>query len=687
MKYNQKMAQLKKKLEEKSEEIKAILTDYQTLNVSEYEIERCIRTIDGLHENEHYLNAGCKIDSSAVMLPSNLPLYSLFVFAVIPSILSHSVYVRPNSLLQDKDIISRLYKVLELDTLFPEVTIVNEDHAGFKKHINEASLIVFTGNPSHAETFVKEMKKNSLLVINGAGHNPLVITESADINKAVEDAVMVKGFNGGQDCAGPDAILVHQAVAAEFIEKFSEKFSNLKTGSFQDPDTVIGPILRGSELQRIGNILLQNAEHICKGGSIDFKHKVIAPAVIIRNIEDKPNYQEVFGPIAFIHPYKCDDHLSLYFESEDGEYKKQRMYATVYGKSEYVSARDDRKTPGKPGNIGIVLENETIHHAEIGYKPYGGYSMGASGLIKKTSKSKVQRVAMPILLPEIMVKYLIDDKQLPTFSKERSSNVLPLSAIKKGNEIIPIIEEFKAIALEVFGDNLLFGFVFGSAAKEKLIVTGKDRDDLDTFICLKEPNPAAIKKYNKRLAKLHAKHKLKVDETFPSEIMTLAALKDAISAVKDLDVSINIPIQGEAYDHLFWAHALSDKKTGFIGDGKTMSSLIKIAMPNIQRWRKQIMEQIEQSDVLPEYFSQRFAGLGKGEILDKLSQYSDHLVVHLGLDYVNKNSLDIQVEKQPTSPLNSPRFFDNGSYVPIAKDHSLQLTQKNSPVQQQKFGY
>lgn len=67
----------------------------------------------------------------AVML---LNIYIIFIL-IIPSLLTKQVNVRPNSILQEHNIISRLYDELELENLFPELNIINQDHAGFEAHI------------------------------------------------------------------------------------------------------------------------------------------------------------------------------------------------------------------------------------------------------------------------------------------------------------------------------------------------------------------------------------------------------------------------------------------------------------------------------------------------------------------------------------------------------------------------
>lgn len=625
--------ELARVITDKSDSLKVILSDYQPHDVTNYEIERSIRTLVGMNAKD--IHTHDHIDSMAVMLPSNLPLYSLVIFVIIPSFLCKHTYVRPNSILQKYDIISRLCDELELNTLFPGIEIINQDHDGFSRYIKEARLVVFTGRPSNAEKFLSDMKEDSVLVVNGAGHNPLVITESANVDAAVEGALLVKGFNGGQDCAGPDAILVHQSIATEFISKFQEKFSRLQTGDFNNPNTIIGPIHRFTELQRFAEVFHTNRSDIISGGVIDFRTGMVFPTTIVRGVERHPNYKEIYGPVAFIHPYKTDEDLALYFEDLEGQYQSNRMYTSVYGQSHYLEARDDVSDPGKPGNAGIILRNQTIHDVEIGYLPYGGYSLGASAIIKKLMGKKIERVAMPILLPEIIREYLINGKPFPF--KRNASNVHKLSfftlTTRTAKEIDPIVESFRSLASSIFKENLLFGFVFGSAAKGKLKVKGSDSDDLDTFICLKKASPKAVDEYLQKLAVLHAKYHLKVDTTFPAEIMTLATLTEVLAGLHHIDVSVDKLVTGAEFDHIFWVHALTDKKIGLLGDSEVMLGLIKRGAPHIKRWSTQIVEQLVSKESFPAYIHETFPGLNKDQIIVKLKSYAPHLIVHLGLQY------------------------------------------------------
>jgi acyl-CoA reductase-like NAD-dependent aldehyde dehydrogenase/predicted nucleotidyltransferase len=635
---NPQLDELSAIIARKSADIHQILSTYQTHIVTDYEIDRSIRTLAQLKLDKTLVSHGVT-GPIAVLLPSNLPLYSLIIFGLIPSLLSKAVFIRPNSILQEQNIISQLYDCLDIERLFSSVQIINENHEGFRKYISDANLVVFTGTPSNAMKILDKMKTESVLIINGSGHNPIVVTDTADIDAAVEGAVFLKGFNSGQDCAGPDAILVHADVAVEFTTKFQARFSSLKAGVFRDPTTMIGPIQRYTELSKFSRMFHDNRVDIICGGTIDFRASIVAPTVIVRGIERYPNYKETYGPVAFIHPYKKDTDLAHYFRDPDGQYNSNRMYVSVYGHSDYVSMKDDATAPGAAGNIGIVLHNQTIHDIEIGFRPYGGYSIGASCVIKKRDKGILQK-PMPIYLPDIIINLLIKNDLACLEIPPESTISKPVSAsMLQEKEIDPVIVGFKKIVADSFRENIRFAFVFGSAAKRGLKVKGDVRDDLDTFVCLEHDDPEAIEIYKSELATLHQTFGLHVDEDFPTEIISFERLLRVMDNLDKINVSIHSVVEGEIFDHLFWAHAITDKKTGFIGDGKALSSLAKKAIPHISRWRNDIMAQIESEKFVPNHICQRFTGLRKHEILDKMDKLSPHLIIHLGLNYADTKSV------------------------------------------------
>jgi acyl-CoA reductase-like NAD-dependent aldehyde dehydrogenase len=164
------------RIEENNDDIFAVLRDYQLDNVTHYEIERTIRTLRNIAVLNEYLSKG-KIGTASVFLPTNLPLYSLFVFALITAFQCERVIVRPNSIMQESNVISRLVDRLRISDLLPHVFVANIERTQFMDHIRSSDLVVFTGKPVNAMKIVDQMKPGATLLNNGSGHNPIVIAK------------------------------------------------------------------------------------------------------------------------------------------------------------------------------------------------------------------------------------------------------------------------------------------------------------------------------------------------------------------------------------------------------------------------------------------------------------------------------------------------------------------------------
>lgn len=94
-------------------------------------------------------------------------------------------------------------------------------------------LVIFTGYQKNRDKIIKCIKPGALLINNGTGHNPFVVSDDCpSVAQAVRDALYLKFFNSGQDCAAPDAILVHADVYEEFFRGFLNGLAKLKIGSF-----------------------------------------------------------------------------------------------------------------------------------------------------------------------------------------------------------------------------------------------------------------------------------------------------------------------------------------------------------------------------------------------------------------------------------------------------------------------
>ncbi|MDN5247729.1 MAG: aldehyde dehydrogenase family protein [Wolbachia endosymbiont of Tyrophagus putrescentiae] len=498
-------------LEKNSKEIKNLLVEYQPVSVTQYEIDRCVYTLKNINKLQKYLGAHTGIKVS-VFLPSNLPLYSLLLFAIIPSFISKSVVVRTSSVLVGAASIEGLFRILELGNICPNVSLFSGNRDNFLlDHVAQSNLVIFTGRNETKDKVKKYIKPGAFMINNGSGHNPIIITESADIYKAVEGVTYTKFFNAGQDCAGPDAIFVHKKIRGKFVAQLKEKVSKLKVGNHRGEDVIVGKILREEELDRLQAIIDNNKLKIILGGKVDKENKIVYPTIIQSDItSDDLNYKEIFGPILFIYTYDNNNQLKLYFEDQDGRYVQNKMYVSVFADriSGYILSK----------NVGIILHNKIVHDEGIdnGFTPYGGYSRGASSIIHKDIKGKLSSIAIPILVPEIMHKLFVERKVLRDLVLSKRSMVTDQRVVRH-NVSTEFIDGVKGI----FGKGVLFAFIFGSVAKGTF---EKDKSDIDTLVCTRKEDKKSNECFLEFMEKLHLKYGFKPDEDYPSEIVSYHTL-------------------------------------------------------------------------------------------------------------------------------------------------------------------
>jgi len=369
----------------------SILTNYETYLVAQDEIERTLDLLENLDENSEYFQ-GVKVNKTVVFLPSNQPLYAFFCFAVIPSFMSLEVCVR-----MPKDMngfFRQMMMAIELEDRFNNIKIIESERNEFlsqatstridektNQKIPTASAVIFTGKTKNADRMRKLFSSQTLFIANGSGHNPVIITESADIKQAIHSVLKLQLYNQGQDCAAPNSILVYRKIYDIFLTELKKALSKVGIGNYRDSNTLVGPITKLDNLKQIQNILIKNYQWIDGdiGAVIDIKKKIVFPVIIKKPLEHGGNYTESFAPVFFIQKYENENELSLYFENDT--YRKNAMYLTIFGKSTYFEDKIKNDLFFQK-NYGIIIQNTNLHASgvERGVNQYGGYGRGASYL-------------------------------------------------------------------------------------------------------------------------------------------------------------------------------------------------------------------------------------------------------------------------------------------------------------------
>jgi succinate-semialdehyde dehydrogenase/glutarate-semialdehyde dehydrogenase len=152
----------------------------------------------------------------------------------------------------------------------------------------------------------KHLKKS---VLELGGSDAFIVLEDADIDSAVDWGVVGRMNNTGQCCVAAKRIIVLEAVADEFLKKFTAKLSGLKVGDPMDKDTELGPLSsEGAVLQLVDQVQrsVRAGAKVLLGGNLIDRKGAFIEATILGNLKPgMPAYhEELFGPVASFYRVK-----------------------------------------------------------------------------------------------------------------------------------------------------------------------------------------------------------------------------------------------------------------------------------------------------------------------------------------------------------------------------------------------
>jgi len=154
----------------------------------------------------------------------------------------------------------------------------------------------------------KALKKS---VLELGGSDAFIVLADADIDQAVDWAVIGRMNNTGQCCVAAKRIIVVEEIADKFLAKFKAKLSGLKVGDPMDSDTQLGPLSsEGAVIQLIEQVQrsVSAGATVLLGGNLIDRQGAFIEATILGDI--KPGmaayHEELFGPVAAFYRVKDD---------------------------------------------------------------------------------------------------------------------------------------------------------------------------------------------------------------------------------------------------------------------------------------------------------------------------------------------------------------------------------------------
>ena len=192
----------------------------------------------------------------------------------------------------------------------------------------------FTGSTEVGRRLIEQSAEQILRVSMELGGNaPFLVFEDADLDAAIEGAMVAKMRNVGEACTAANRFHVHESVADEFARGLAERMGALKVGRGTDADVDVGPLIdeaqRTKVTELVGDAVDRGARVLLGGEAVGDRGYFFAPTVLVGVPADARVFsEEIFGPVAPI---------SRFTSEEEALAEANR---TEYGLVAYVYTRD-----------------------------------------------------------------------------------------------------------------------------------------------------------------------------------------------------------------------------------------------------------------------------------------------------------------------------------------------------------
>jgi succinate-semialdehyde dehydrogenase/glutarate-semialdehyde dehydrogenase len=187
-----------------------------------------------------------------------------------------------------------------------------------------ARKLSFTGSTEVGRTLMQQASDQLLRVSMELGGNaPFLVFEDADVDAAVEGALVAKMRNIGEACTAANRFHVAEPVAAEFAEKLAARMSEMKVGRGTDPDVKVGPLIDDDQRSKVEELVEdakgRGAKLVAGGSRVSGAGYFFEPTVLADVPDDaRLLKEEIFGPVAPVKGFGSEEEAIAW--ANDTEY-------------------------------------------------------------------------------------------------------------------------------------------------------------------------------------------------------------------------------------------------------------------------------------------------------------------------------------------------------------------------------
>ena len=201
-------------------------------------------------------------------------------------------------------------------------------------HDDRVRVVSFTGSTEVGRKLLREAADNIVKSAMELGGNaPFIVFEDADIDAAIDGAMIAKMRNMGEACTAANRFYVHEKVHDAFAQKLAARMQALKMGNGLDDGVALGPLVNAEGRDKVVALVeeaIAKGAKLLTGGKVPDGSGFFYPATVITHVPDgaKMLNEEIFGPVAAIQTFNTEDEAI------------QRANNTEYGLVAYLYTKD-----------------------------------------------------------------------------------------------------------------------------------------------------------------------------------------------------------------------------------------------------------------------------------------------------------------------------------------------------------
>ncbi|MFH5212227.1 NAD-dependent succinate-semialdehyde dehydrogenase [Antrihabitans spumae] len=178
-----------------------------------------------------------------------------------------------------------------------------------------ARKLSFTGSTQVGKLLLSQAAATVMRTSMELGGNaPFVVCADADVDRAVDGAMVAKLRNMGEACTAANRFFVHRSVATEFTEKLAAKMSELRVGDGASDGVQIGPLIDGDGLTKVQELVADavgRGARVVTGGVAPDGPGHFYPPTVLTDVNHDADLMstEIFGPVAAIVVFDDEDEV------------------------------------------------------------------------------------------------------------------------------------------------------------------------------------------------------------------------------------------------------------------------------------------------------------------------------------------------------------------------------------------